>query len=99
MKKEITYVTCDLNDCHATDAKEVRFSAFGGDYAIDLCQLHHDTLVELLRPFAEHGRKAKRMAVSVRRDMPKATPAPEPTKRKNNRHKAIKAETESETNG
>jgi len=88
MKTETTYITCDYENCGTVDAKEVRFSAYGGNYVIDLCQLHHDTLVELLRPFAENGRKVRPAPMSIRRDMPQATPAPEPTKRKRVRHKA-----------
>lgn len=96
MKKEIVTVTCDYEGCFAADATEVRFSAFGGDYAIDLCQLHHDTLVELMRPYAESGRRVKRVNLHVapkRKDMPPKELAAEPTKAKRNRHKAKEVET------
>lgn len=73
MKTEIVTMTCDYEGCEQIDAIDTRFSAFGGDYAIDLCHTHRSILIELVRPYAESGRKVKRANLHI---TPKAKAKP-----------------------
>lgn len=98
MKSVQTYVTCD--ECGAIDAKELRFSTHGGNYAIDLCETHMTIYENLIRPYVEKAHKVVVAHHVVRKDEPKKSATERATdKRKANTARRHKAKTIEPTEG